>query len=46
MIGAAYCIAALALSIELILAGIQRAVTPRGLVLAGKASLQVQTSVA
>jgi osmoprotectant transport system permease protein len=46
VIGAAYCIAALALGIELILAGVQRAVTPRGLVLAGKASLQLQTSVA
>jgi osmoprotectant transport system permease protein len=46
VIGAAYCIAALALGIELILAGVQRLVTPRGLILAGRASLELQTSVA
>jgi osmoprotectant transport system permease protein len=35
VIGAAICIAALALIIEVVLAGVQRALTPRGLVLAG-----------
>jgi osmoprotectant transport system permease protein len=46
VIGAAYCIAGLALGIELLLAGVQRWVTPRGLILTGQASLELQTSVA
>ncbi|MEO6857742.1 MAG: ABC transporter permease [Solirubrobacteraceae bacterium] len=37
VIGAAICIAGLALIIEVVLAGVQRAVTPQGLILAGKA---------
>ena len=41
VIGAAYCIAGLALGLELILAGVQRLVTPRGLALAGRASLEL-----
>jgi osmoprotectant transport system permease protein len=36
VIGAAICIAALALFIEVILAGVQRVLTPRGLILAGE----------
>jgi osmoprotectant transport system permease protein len=36
VIGAAICIAALALVIEAILAGVQRVLTPRGLILAGE----------
>jgi osmoprotectant transport system permease protein len=36
VIGAAICIAALALFIEAILAGVQRVLTPRGLILAGE----------
>lgn len=44
VIGAAYCIAALAFVIEFALAGVQRLVTPRGLVLSGEASLALQTA--
>ncbi|MFZ0040301.1 MAG: ABC transporter permease subunit, partial [Solirubrobacteraceae bacterium] len=36
VLGAAICIAALALIVEFTLAGIQRALTPRGLILAGR----------
>ncbi len=46
VIGAAYCIAGLALGTELLLAGVQRWVTPRGLILTGRASLELQTAVA
>jgi osmoprotectant transport system permease protein len=44
VIGSAYCIAALALAMERMLAGAQRLLTPRGLVLAGRASLKPRTS--
>ena len=48
VIGAAICIAALALLIEVILAGVQRALTPRGLILAGarEGSLELEPAVA
>jgi osmoprotectant transport system permease protein len=46
VLGAAYCIAALALGTELVLAGVQRWVTPRGLKLDGEPSLELQPSVA
>lgn len=46
VLGAAYCIAGLALGIELVLAGVQRWITPRGLILAGRSSLELQPSVA
>jgi osmoprotectant transport system permease protein len=48
VIGAAICIAGLALIIELLLAGVQRALTPRGLILAGEreSSLELDPAVA
>jgi osmoprotectant transport system permease protein len=46
VLGAAYCIAALALGTELVLAGVQRWVTPRGLKLDGEPSMELQPSVA
>lgn len=46
VIGAGICIAALALVIEFVLAATQRLVTPRGLILAGKAASGVQTAPA
>jgi osmoprotectant transport system permease protein len=48
VIGAAICIAALALIIEVVLASIQRALTPRGLILAGEreSSLELNPAVA
>jgi osmoprotectant transport system permease protein len=46
VIGSAYCIAALALVIELALAAVQRLVTPRGLIVAGAASLELDPAVA
>lgn len=46
VLGSAYCIAGLALVIELVLAVVQRLLTPRGLILAGEASLELQPSVA
>jgi osmoprotectant transport system permease protein len=48
VIGAAICIAGLALIIEVVLAGVQRALTPRGLILAGEreSSLELEPAVA
>jgi osmoprotectant transport system permease protein len=48
VIGAAISIAGLALIIELVLAGVQRAVTPRGLIVAGgrESSLELDPTVA
>ncbi len=48
VIGAAICIAALALIIEVVLASVQRVLTPRGLVLAGEreSSLELEPAVA
>jgi osmoprotectant transport system permease protein len=48
VIGAAICIAALALVIELVLAAVQRALTPRGLILAGRveSSLELEPALA
>ncbi|HEX8977494.1 MAG TPA: ABC transporter permease [Solirubrobacteraceae bacterium] len=48
VIGAAICIAALALTVEVVLAGVQRALTPRGLILAGtqESSLELDPAVA
>jgi osmoprotectant transport system permease protein len=48
VIGAAICIAGLALIIEVVLAGVQRALTPRGLILAGEreSSLELDPAVA
>ena len=48
VIGAAICIAALALIIEFVLAGVQRLLTPRGLILASEpeSSLELEPSVA
>jgi osmoprotectant transport system permease protein len=48
VIGAAICIAALALIIEVVLASVQRALTPRGLILAGEreSSLELEPAVA
>ncbi len=46
VIGSAYCIAGLALVIELVLATVQRLVTPQGLILAGDASLELEPAVA
>jgi osmoprotectant transport system permease protein len=46
VLGSAYCIAGLALGIELILAAVQRWLTPRGLILAGAASLELEPAVA
>jgi osmoprotectant transport system permease protein len=48
VIGAAICIAGLALIIEAVLAGVQRALTPRGLILAGEreGSLELDPAVA
>ncbi|HEY2006182.1 MAG TPA: ABC transporter permease [Solirubrobacteraceae bacterium] len=48
VIGAAICIAALALIIEVVLASVQRVLTPRGLLLAGEreSSLELEPAVA
>jgi len=49
VIGAAICIAGLALIIEVVLAGVQRALTPKGLILAGeaqKSSFELDPAVA
>jgi osmoprotectant transport system permease protein len=48
VIGAAICIAGLALIIEVILAGVQRALTPRGLILASErdSALELEPAVA
>jgi osmoprotectant transport system permease protein len=48
VIGAAICIAALALVIEVVLASVQRVLTPRGLILAGEreSSLELEPAVA
>jgi osmoprotectant transport system permease protein len=48
VIGAAICIAALALIIELVLASVQRVLTPRGLIVAGEreSSLELEPAVA
>jgi osmoprotectant transport system permease protein len=48
VIGAAICIAALALFIEVVLAGVQRVLTPRGLILAGEreSALELEPAVA
>jgi osmoprotectant transport system permease protein len=48
VVGAAICIAALALITEVVLAGVQRALTPRGLILADKSqsSLELDPAVA
>lgn len=46
VLGSAYCIAALALVIEFVLAGVQRLAMPRGLVLAGRTHLELEPSVA
>jgi osmoprotectant transport system permease protein len=48
VIGAALCIAALALVIEVVLASVQRVLTPRGLILAGEreSSLELEPAVA
>lgn len=46
VLGSAYCIAALALVVEFLLARLQRRVTPRGLILADQAPMELQPSVA
>jgi osmoprotectant transport system permease protein len=46
VLGSAYCIAALALGVEFLLAFVQRLVTPRGLILADQAPMELQPSVA
>jgi osmoprotectant transport system permease protein len=46
VLGSAYCIAALALAIEFVLAGLQRQAMPRGLILAGRTHLELDPSVA
>jgi osmoprotectant transport system permease protein len=50
VLGAAICIAALALIVEFVLAGVQRLLTPRGLILADRegeeSSLELQSAVA